>query len=30
MSIQEEMDPIGLWRSDLSRRLGLVDQRRSL
>ena len=30
MSTQEEMDPIGLWRSDLSRRLGLVDHRRSL
>ena len=30
MSTQEEMDPSGLWRSDLSRRLGLVDHRRSL
>ncbi len=29
MGIQEQMDTQGVWRSDLSRRLGLVDHRRS-
>jgi hypothetical protein len=28
MATQEAMDPLGVWRSDLSRRLGLVDPRR--
>ena len=30
MSTREAMDPQGLWRSDLARRLGLVDPRRNL
>ena len=30
MSTREEMDPQGMWRSDLARRLGLVDPRRNL
>jgi decaprenylphospho-beta-D-ribofuranose 2-oxidase len=29
MSTREEMDPQGMWRSDLARRLGLVDPRRN-
>ena len=29
MTTQEAMDPLGVWRSDLSRRLGLVDPRRN-
>lgn len=28
VNIQSEMDPVGMWRSDLARRLGLVDTRR--
>ena len=28
MSTRNEMDPSGVWRSDLARRLGLVDPRR--
>jgi decaprenylphospho-beta-D-ribofuranose 2-oxidase len=29
MNVQREMDPSGVWRSDLARRLGLVEPRRS-
>ena len=29
LATQEEMDPAGVWRSDLARRLGLVDHRRN-
>lgn len=28
MGVQEEMDPLGIWRSDLSRRLNLIEHRR--
>ena len=29
LATQEQMDPAGVWRSDLARRLGLVDHRRN-
>ena len=29
LAAQEQMDPAGVWRSDLARRLGLVDHRRN-
>ena len=29
LAVQEQMDPAGTWRSDLARRLGLVDHRRN-